>query len=392
MTIKRICCFTVLFALLFVPFGASARDRLQVEPLRFEIGDWGFDVNGFLRAGYEHLIPSTDYEALRKKPLYGFKLYNARLSLDIWYANFVLARTSFDVAGSIDLAGKTEANIDPKDMYIELAFFDALKLRIGQYKVPFDTESLQSETNYYFISNSVVSSGYYDREQGTKRANGFAPGRKVGISILSDLINFDVVGLEYHVAFTQADAITRVDKIKPNFALFARFELHLLNTLFDADVSGSFMSFTAAMRYQRMLYQSSEHSDLEEYPALAFDFGVALNIHSFYARVAALYERIELRGDFVDEKIGTVLLLSYRLPIPHYRFEFGYRFALLFPENDYIMENTGSLAYFLEDFPLSFRIDYSHNHLGTTATTPLPGQEDALYAIHQIQFLTQVVW
>ncbi|MFA5624383.1 MAG: hypothetical protein WC966_04940, partial [Bradymonadales bacterium] len=341
-----------------IPQRAAAEEQEPFRPLHFELGDWDLELNGFLRVGYEQHFPATRNTKKLSTPVSGFKLYNARLQMEIAYNDFVFTSTALDMNAGINHKGDKQFSINPADITIELAFFEALQLRIGHYKPPFDFESMQSENIQHFISDSIASAGYYSPDsQKPERIDAFSPGRRLGLSLLSDLIDFNNVGLNYHVALTQANSIKLDQKIKTALALFARFEFHLLNKLIGVENNDPFLTFGAAAGFWRETVQelSAQNSYIpKDVPTWAIEFAIDLKIKSFYAHTAAKYKHFEHK-DYDEGLFSFFLALAYRIPIRHYRFEFAYRFATNPTANSGYLafENTASIAYYLEDAPLN---------------------------------------
>ena len=63
-----------------------------------------------------------------------------------------------------------------------------------------------------------------------------------------------------------------------------------------------------------------------------------------------------------ESAYGIVAQISYMLPFEYFRFQFGYRYALIVPDTDNgVDQHTVSVAYFVENYPVSVRFDYTVN-------------------------------
>lgn len=182
-----------------IPMAIASPDGHDNPPISISSGDWTFSFGGYARTGaiwksFDGDAPNdaTDHKA-------GFVVLNGRMNFGLKYKDLISGRISLDGAGGVNaLNGKSSGNVALKDAYLDFDIVPAFRIKAGQFKPPIDFESLTSTPDANFIEQSVVSKGgnsnLYNK---TDYNSGFEPGRQIGVSFYSDMLEFQSVGFRY---------------------------------------------------------------------------------------------------------------------------------------------------------------------------------------------------
>ncbi len=162
----------------------------------------GFDLQpelfGYVKAGYFHVLQRSSDQQIGNNN--GFQLINARLGLTLRPAE------GLEAVVSVDGAAQSRSSTDPlrgsrtvalRDAYIEYAPYRFLRVRGGQFKAPFNAETLLPDHALPFITRSVLSEGTLPPLAPVQE--GFALDRQVGVQLSSERLGGDL-GFEYAVA------------------------------------------------------------------------------------------------------------------------------------------------------------------------------------------------
>ena len=367
-------------------------------PISLESGNWRMTFGGFARTVLTvgNISHSSDDIQFGPEPgpsdYIGFANLNARLNFDVSYRDIVSARISLDGAGGIDtINGSTDGAIQLKDAYMDFDIVPAFQIRAGQFKPPIDFENLTSETKSDFIERSVVSTGMTVPIEKTEEdpesisLRGISPARELGIQFDSDLLDFGSVGFRYAAAVTSGSG-TETGPIDTRAALYAHLELALMNALYDGIKPGHFFSIgvSAAYRHGKFKFPSSA-TIIGGVPDVLANYSYYQNITTITGELHANYSGLHIDVEAFWNKIsneenehsdiagissipddesayGIVAQISYMLPFEYFRFQFGYRYALIVPDTDNgVDQHTVSVAYFVENYPVSVRFDYTVN-------------------------------
>jgi phosphate-selective porin OprO/OprP len=93
-----------------------------------------------------------------------FLIRRARVDVDVMFYKWITAKIQSELTEGVSL----------KDAYLDLAFMPELRVRAGQFHVPFSLEKLTSDNTIDFIERSLV--------------NELAPARDRGVKIYGDLM------------------------------------------------------------------------------------------------------------------------------------------------------------------------------------------------------------
>lgn len=394
----------------FAPFRAAcgAPDGHDNPPISVHSGDWSFVFGGYARMGAA--LESIDGAAPEGTENHkaGFLALNGRLNFTLKYKDLISGRVSMDGAGGIDaMNGDSSGTVSLKDAYLDFDVAPAFRVKIGQFKPPTDFESMTSTPDLNFIQKSVVSAGG-SSELHTKTAynSGMSPGRQIGISLYSDMLEYESVGFEYNASATNGRNASQKTAEAGYFAAYGRLALGLKKSLYGDASPGMFFTMALGGAYERreLKIDGSGADGLagNRYRASA-EFHA--NYEGFKADAEAIWERYEVLEsdasqitDGTDagnkrkasiDKLGIVAQASYTLPIENFRFQLGYRFAMMMPVMDNaetygsvdLYQHTASLGYFVEKYPITVRVDYTRNDEKGTEI-----HNDTLYGLVQVRW------
>ena len=371
-----------------IPMAIASPDGHDNPPISISSGDWTFSFGGYARTGaiwksFDGDAPkdATDHKA-------GFVVLNGRMNFGLKYKDLISGRISLDGAGGVNaLNGKSSGNVALKDAYLDFDIVLAFRIKAGQFKPPIDFESLTSTPDANFIEQSVVSKGgnsnLYNK---TDYNSGFEPGRQIGVSFYSDMLEFQSVGFRYNVAVTNGQTALSKAAEEGYFAAYGRLELGLKKSLYGDSAPGTFFTIALSGSVELREAKIDENDDTD---SLGHRYRAAGELHARYKGIEADFEAIWERYDVLDlddslvddgkytgkrrykalDKLGIVAQISYTLPIEYFRFQIGYRFAMMQPVMDNaksfdsvdLYQHTASLGYVVENYPIIVRADYTRN-------------------------------
>ncbi|MCL2325785.1 MAG: OprO/OprP family phosphate-selective porin [Proteobacteria bacterium] len=374
-------------------------------PIAYEVGEWRFALGGFFQTGFEALgVDGDTIPEGSDEPHVGFLNLNARLNFDLSYAKRLSVRLGLDGVANIETGGRTRQAFELKDAYVDFKAHAAARLRLGQFKPPLDLENMISETASNFARRSVVSTGgTREMMNRTVLNGGFSPGRQLGFSVYSDILEIEHVGFRYHLAVTNGNRATEVFNDDGHLAFYGRVEALLMRSLLGDFRPGHFLSFAAGVAYGKTALNLTDAEggalrasgrQVTVSGDVRLDYaGVAVDVEALWRR----YEHADVTHGIMDiDRLGVLAQAAYTLPITHWRFQLGYRFAMLKPllaggkdlvASD-LRQHTVALGYFFENFPLTVRLEYTHNDEDDIVVNGVPRSlsNDSVLA------MVQVVW
>lgn len=142
----------------------------------------------------------------------GFALGGARLNLRATYGDLYI-RLGFDgavVSYDDPESPAGELSTGLKDAYARYDLWPWLKLAVGRFKPPFESEQLTPQTGQMFVHRSVESRGVLRHEGYSGDVHGFSTGRQLGFMLSSDrALRVDTVDLGYGLAVTNGNSGVR---------------------------------------------------------------------------------------------------------------------------------------------------------------------------------------
>jgi hypothetical protein len=159
----------------------------------------------------------------------GFTLQNARAGVAGSYNEWLSFRLSAD--GAVDEREGRNATLGTlrfalKDAYADLRAIPELVVRGGRFKIVFDLDEIDDETQRLFVDEALETRGVFPTQG--YQTPGLAPGRSLGVAIRSEeLFAFSDVKLGYEVAVQngngELESANDSDLPAVSLALFAHF-------------------------------------------------------------------------------------------------------------------------------------------------------------------------
>lgn len=358
-------------------------------PISIQSGDWNFSFGGYARTGFMLKSFDGDRPDGATDHLGGFVNLNGRMNFGLKFKDLISARISMDGTGGVNaLNGDADGKMALKDAYLDFDIVPAFRIRTGQFKPPIDFENITSTADSDFIQDSVVSVGgsssLYNK---TEYNAGISPGREIGISIYSEMLDFNNVGINYNIALTNGKSAFSKSSEEGFIAAYARLELALMNALYGESKPGHFFSIAASASWESRQLKIDANDD-DDFTGNRFT--VSGELHAKYKDFKATFEGVWQRYDVLKldetafdpsgaytgkkstdalDKFGIVAQITYILPIEYFRFQLGYRFAMMRPivdgakerNSEDLYQHTASIGYYVENYPILVRIDYTNN-------------------------------
>ena len=310
----------------------SADDGAITEFAGLDVEALKLRLSGFMRAGYVFVHDDSTVDYVGRYD--GFEMAAARVEISSRPVDKLLVRLSLDLAfGDAATTGMGgDRVLAARDVLIEYAPFEALVLRVGQFKAPFMAETLGCDADSLFFHRSIVESGLLPPYG--YAANGLGLGRQIGASISSRRLDLNGFGLRYDVGvfngngenqlFNDNDGVMPVGRVELDYRRLARLG--------------------AAVAYNRRT--EGARPDLMDESDLSFTVDLALEIHGVqllaaYAQNHRSFESVS--SDQADE-IGRGVLAQIAWRHAGTGLEPAYRFELLDPsdlvEGTRVMQHT----------------------------------------------------
>lgn len=143
------------------------------------------EFHGFIRSTYMFTDPALQDEVIGSRN--GFRLQNARLGFRIIPTEKVAMEISIDGASGLrnvvdPLEGRR--GVDLRDAFVGLRLHPLAHVRIGQFKAPFNVETLLSDGDLPFVTRSVITDGVNPPDAFTR--TGLTLDRQLGAEIASE--------------------------------------------------------------------------------------------------------------------------------------------------------------------------------------------------------------
>lgn len=302
--------------------GANQSEAVAVAPAPDAVFD--VRVGGYVRVQHQSIFEDPD-ENLPFGRADGFQLDSARLIVEATRGPLV-GYVSID--GAVDRfdSGNTpigEVEVGLKDAYVgyERDDFPFVKLRVGQFKPPFDAEEQRSTAEMLFIERSVVNRGV--RKNEGYNADGLSIERDVGALVFGEP-TFGDFGVGYFVAVTNGAGANHPLNDNDALQYTARLELRWAEML----------TVGAAVNLEeRTTGEDLEDFIDEQYTGIAadirgrFDLGpVGLVLEGQFIQQSATFPDVPVDPDRVA--MGYYGALGVEVPMG---FTLAYRYATLDP-------------------------------------------------------------
>lgn len=292
------------------------------------VGGFAIDVGGYVRVHYQAI-----YEDAGQTPDIGrndgFAMDAARLvvrAINGPVEGYISIDGAVDRFESIDSTrGRVEVGL--KDAYVGYARedFPWLKLRIGQFKPPFDAEELQSTREILFTDRAIESRGLRSTEGDS--LDGLSLDREVGAMLYGDP-SFGILGVGYYFAVSNGSGANRPLNDNDALAYTGRVELRWE----DIAALGGAVNFN-----RRTTGDLIEDEIDEDRMGLAIDLRahfdldvVGLIVQAQFMQRTTSFPDVSVQPDRVEQ--GWHAALGVEVP---YGFVIAYRYATLDPWSDF---------------------------------------------------------
>jgi hypothetical protein len=162
------------------------------------------NVFGYVKVGYFFTGPTTDDALVGSRN--GFRLANLRVGVSFQPVERI------SIVASVDGSVARRAELDPlngsrvvelRDAYAEWTARPWFRLRLGQFKAPFNAESLLGDGALPFVSRSIISEGLTPPEGFPLES--LSMGRQLGLMADSERLGSGLLGLRYAVALVNGN-------------------------------------------------------------------------------------------------------------------------------------------------------------------------------------------
>ncbi|MEZ4434853.1 MAG: porin [bacterium] len=311
---------------------ASPAQPAGVEESVAEVGGFDIEVSGYVRVHYQSIFEDPDQtpDVGRND---GFAMDAARLIVRAMKGpleGYVSIDGAVDRFESVDSTrGRVEVGL--KDAYVGYARedFPWLKLRLGQFKPPFDAEELQSTREILFTDRAVESRGLRSTEGDA--LDGLSLDREVGAMVYGDP-TFGAFGLGYYVAVSNGSGANRPLNDNDALAYTGRLELRFEEIAalggavnFNRRTTGDLIEDQVDEERMTIAADLRAHVDLQV---------VGLIVQAQFMQRTSSFPDVDVQPDRVEQ--GWHAALGVEVP---YGFVIAYRYATLDPWADYDIDD-----------------------------------------------------
>jgi hypothetical protein len=333
-----------------------------------------FTPFGYAKVGLFYTVPFQDEQVVGSNG--GFRLANVRLGIQFDPMDNFSVVVSLEAAAPLpDATDPTTGTriVDLRDAYLEYRPFKFLWFRAGQFKAPYNAETLLDDAQLPFVTRSIATLGIAPPETPVIRP-GLAQDRQIGVELTSDRLGPDAIGFRYALAVVNGNGANQLfnstNAVEPAGRLEIDFFRHV-----SLGVNGFYDQVAQGTRPYRI--------DVNQL-GYGVDLGARFGGFSFLSGFMGHHNTYGSDVLPADNSFGFMAQAHYF--IDFIGIEAGIRFAWLEPStaqtNDQVREITAMLGYRFKKVPLRFILQYTHN------------DEEAAVAIQndQIDAMVSVVW
>lgn len=306
-------------------------------------------VFGYLKAGYFLVVPSTENAQIGSNS--GFQLINARLGVTLRPAEGLEATVSIDGAVQQRDPGdplRGERIVALRDAYLEYSPYEFLRIRAGQFKAPFNAETLLPDNALPFITRSVLTRGILPPEGPIQE--GLTLDRQVGVQLSSARLG-GKVGFEYALAVVNGNGANALFNDNNDVAPVAR-----LAVSYDSLVSVGLNGF-----YNRLSLGPAPRITETH---LGYGGDVTVSVGGLHAMGMFLMRSVGHPDTDLPTEEGMGALGQVRYHFESIGLEAGARVAWYQPSGALAFaertEVTGMVGYRAARFPARILLQYTH--------------------------------
>jgi len=216
------------------------------------LGEWWRKLRpfGYVKAGVFYTVPFTNEQLVGSNG--GFRVASARFGFELALHEKLQAVASIEIAApglspADPLAGGRL--VEARDAYLEYRPFKLLQFRIGQFKAPFNGETLLGDADLPFLTRSLATDGVNPPEAYVR--DGLTLGRQVGLMVFSERLGGELLGFRYFVAAVNGNGQNTLFNDSNPIAPVGRLELELFRKV-TLGVNGYYNVRTEGVRPNRL--------------------------------------------------------------------------------------------------------------------------------------------
>lgn len=351
---------------------------------------WTFDFNGYMRARYRTVQNDPNYTLIGRHD--GFSFADVFLGVDGSHSSGVGFEIAIEAAASLPEDSGNDAGVEVgarlQDGFLYWAPHDLLRVSLGQFKAPFDAESLESSSALRFVDRSVGIRGVPSLEG--LPAVGLGQGRQLGLRLDSQPFYFqktspeaqpEGLGVSYAVAVTNGRRSTLKYNDNESLAFYGRLDLHWGELL---RLGGGAFHNERSLGIEPDLLNETNAGWTGDLQVRAFGLSLLAAIVQMEITPAA-----ELNAE--QSRSARSLLAQIAYEEPFFGFEPAYRFAYYdantavdAPDNaayEALTYHTFGLNYNSRAFPIRLMLNYT-----------VTGEEKRSIDNNRFDALAQIKW
>jgi hypothetical protein len=377
--------FALSFALAQAPAtenpAAPPAEPAKTEPVKSEpaptaaapVTHWydKFAIDGFARLGVFYTFPFSNDELVGSHG--GFRMADVRFGLEYKPIDKFSVYSSLSLSAPLvdpndPLAGRNI--VDLRDAYLQYELHDALVVRLGQFRPPYDAEMLVSDALVAFTGRSILAQGVTPPE-GYPRA-ALAPERQIGLQLGSKRLG-SALGFRYAVGVFNGNGLNTIFNDNNSVMPVGRLEVDYDKKV-TLGVNASYNILTQGPRTARLnTTQTSFGADL------------LVKIWQLDAMVVFLGRQssFDFAGLAPELGLGTMGQLHYLHPGSG--LEAAVRFAWYEPSSaqadDQISELTAMVGWRPFELPFRVLLQYTHREEEQKVSIPNDSLDLMIHAV-----------
>jgi hypothetical protein len=312
-----------------------------------------FTPFGYAKIGLFYTVPFQNEQLVGSNG--GFRMANLRLGVQFDPIE------DFSVVVSIEAAAPVVNTSDPttgtrivelRDAYLEYRLFKALWFRAGQFKAPYNAETLLDDAQLPFVTRSIATLGIAPPEGNVIR-NGLAQDRQIGVEITSDRLGTDAIGFKYALAVVNGNGANQLFNSTNAVEPAGRVELDFFKHV-SLGLNAYYNTVAQGIRPNRI--------DVSQ---LGYGVDIGMRFGGFSALIGGLGHKNWYSADILPSDNSWAAMAQVHYLFESIGLEAGVRFAFLEPStaqtNDQLNELAVMLGYRFKKVPMRIMVQYTHN-------------------------------
>lgn len=334
-----------------------------------------FDPFGYARVGVYYTLPFREDQLVGGNG--GFRLANMRLGIEFHPIG------DLTVVASLEGGAPLRNELDPttgirivelRDAYLEYRLARFFQVRAGQFKAPFNGETLLPDAVQPFISRSVVTSGAFAPEAYGPR-NGLTLDRQLGLQLFSTRLGGEGFNFRYAVGVFNGNGQNQLFNDNNAVAPAGRVELGFAGNVVNVGLNGYYNARTEGVRPNRIGVGEA-----------GFGGDVALHVAGITALAMFVGRNVTYLAPGLPGELGYGAVGSLHWYHEGSGLELGARYAYYEPStaqvDDVVNEISGMVGFRLSAVPLRAVLQYTYR-----------GEEPAVaLENHSVDLMVQATW